>query len=575
MPQTLNQTPNQTIPPSLQIPSTWPEADQAELIRRSNTRTKRLPLLRWTMTNRSFLAPSRPFDLETHRFLAAIYQDTHPHIVLCKASQMGLSEYSVSYALWTADQRDGTVLYIFPTNDHVSDFSTARLGPAIEVSPYLKEIIEGDQTATSKRTSRSRTNRVTLRRVRNRFLYFRGARVKPDGQAPQLKSIDADVVILDEWDEMDPRAPVIAQKRLGHSSIGEIRSISTPTYPNFGIHSEFLKSDQHHFFFKCQTCNHWMTPTINNIVTEWDALHMPFSWHGGPHSAHVACPKCSSEISRFEPQAEWVAKYPSRSTRGYHIPKLISPRINALGIVRSLQTVKEVEMKEAYNQDLGLPYEPHGSKLTLSNIRNCSDKYLHGEVLGEQTFMGIDVGRILHVVIRAKLPNGTTIQRFAGEVRWDDLIPLYHRFDVRSCVIDALPETTRARQFQADLPRGTVWIAYYSHQKIGSKREKPEIWNWRDLVVSLDRTRTLDNTFGAFHRSIALLPANILEIPRYSEHLTSVVRQSGQNAIGEAVTSYVSSGDDHFAHAENYCFISMSSPGSGGWVMPPTPGSQA
>jgi phage terminase large subunit GpA-like protein len=174
-----------------------------------------MALLPWTQLRRKLLGPDKLFDLTQHKYLAGIYEDDCQEMVLCKAGQVGISEYLVSWLLHSASERQCTGLYVFPTDTHVSDFSAARLGPAIDpdVSQYLADLVmpaSGGQRGA---------DRVGLKRVGSRFIYFRGAKVQPDGRAPQLRSVDADVLILDEYDEMDPRAPALARERLGHSFI--------------------------------------------------------------------------------------------------------------------------------------------------------------------------------------------------------------------------------------------------------------------------------------------------------------------------------------------------------------------
>jgi len=247
---------------------------------------------------------------------------------------------------------------VFPTETHVTDFSTARIGPALEASPYLTQIVMEGSGSDGKR--RKRTDRVTLKRVRDRFLYLRGGQVKPDGKAPQLKSIDADVLILDEVDEMDVRAPAIAVKRLGHSALREERWISTPTYPGVGIHAKWLESDQREWFVRCGHCGEWQPLTIQQVVTEWDTLGRPVVWHGqGEGRAFIACRKCEREINRLQ-SGRWVPAYPDREIVGYHLTKLFSATTPLLDIVLALQTVNETKRREAFNQDLGETYTPRG-----------------------------------------------------------------------------------------------------------------------------------------------------------------------------------------------------------------------
>jgi len=237
------------------------------------------------MVRRGMLVPGRRFDLAGHPFLVDVYGTRSRRLVIRKASQVGASEYLIGYALHAADQRGATVLYLFPTETHVSDFSAARLGPALEASPYLAGIVaEGGPPSVPpvKGTGGRRrgADRVTLKRVRDRFVYLRGAQVGKDGSAPQLKSIDAYVVVLDEVDEMDPRAPEIALKRLGHSEIGEERWVSTPSYPGLGIEKVWEISDQREWMVKCGHCGHWQELTIQHVVREWDSLQRPVAWHG-------------------------------------------------------------------------------------------------------------------------------------------------------------------------------------------------------------------------------------------------------------------------------------------------------
>jgi hypothetical protein len=209
-----------------------------------------MDLLSWTAVHRCWLKPGQPFDLTRHLYLVDIYNCRAQEMVIYKASQMGASEYAVSAAMHACDQRRATVLYVFPTESDVSDFSSSRIGPALEASPYLAGIVgPGDRTA-----GRRGADRVTLKRIRDGFLLLRGARVTPSGLAPQLKSTAADKVVNDELDEMDPRAPIIAAKRLGHSLIAERLDISTPTYAGRGIHARWLESDQREWHIRCEGC---------------------------------------------------------------------------------------------------------------------------------------------------------------------------------------------------------------------------------------------------------------------------------------------------------------------------------
>ena len=491
--------------------------------------------------------PDRPFDLVNHPYLVDIYNCIAKRIVIMKAGQVGISEYMISHSLWSADQRKATVLYVFPTDSHVSDFSSARIGPAIEASPYLSSIVIEGKAAGGQRGA----DRVTLKRVRDRFVYLRGAKVDTDGTAAQLKSIDADILCLDELDEMDNRAPEIARKRLGHSLIAEERTASTPTYSGRGIHAEYQATDQREWQTRCEHCGNWQTTAINDVVKEWDALGRPTRWNGqGTNRAFVSCQKCGKELTG---QCQWVAAYPSRDVIGFHVTKFCSPRVDLPAIVKTLESVDETKRKECFNQDLGEPHTPRGGQITDEILDACRRDYAHEARVGEYAVMGIDIGSVLYGVIRGRADRetGEVPQRWAGEIESFEAIPfMMQKYNVATLVIDALPETTKARELQAKFRPGVVWLAYYTlHSKHGDYIQ----WDADDLIVSTDRTRALDAMFARLYAGKATLPANARDVRDYYKHLKSQVKVVNGNAA-----SYVETGPDHFAHAENYCMIAES-----------------
>jgi hypothetical protein len=532
----------------------------AERARRAAGRQQ--DLLTWSIIHRANLKPGLPFNIVSHPYLAGIYQETAPVMVLFKASQMGASEYAVSYALQAADERLATVLYIFPTDTHVSDFSTARIGPAIEASRYLESVIVEGGAEGGKRGA----DRVTLKRVRDRFIYLRGAQVKPNGQAPQLKSIDADIIVLDEVDEMDPRAPAIAEKRLGHSSLAEQRWISTPTYAGMGIHAKWLESDQREWHVRCEHCGERQPMTIHQVVDAWDELERPLHWHD-----YVACRKCRKALNRLA-VGEWVPAYPGREIAGFHLTKLFSPTAQLPALVRALQTTDETKRREAFNQDLGETYTPRGGQITDAVLDACRREYACRPVPGEKTWLGADVNKAINVVIRGPQhpETGERPLRFAGEVEsFETVGRLIRQYNVTRGVIDALPETRKARELQEDFaPRtrragmtvpdfahGVLWLAYYVTQQAGSKKAEMADWDDEEGRVTIDRTRALDATYARFYESENTLPGDAREILDYYAQLKAPVRTVEKDATGQPVARYVESAPDHYAHAENYVTI--------------------
>jgi len=531
---------------------------EAELeLRRRTKEARPTDLYTWTCLHRAFLSQDKPLDFKTHPYLMGLYQLDAQRVVISKAAQVGVSEYAISYAIHAADQRKANVLYIFPSDRTISDFSAARIGPAIEASAYLKTIVKNYAGG------RRGVDQTQLKRIRNRYLYLRGGVVKPDGRAPQLKSIDADVLIMDEFDEMDPRAPSIAVKRLGHSEIAEERLISTPSYPGMGVHARYLESDQRSWFVTCPHCGKRQTMTLAHVVTESDQLDRPAHWHGkNTGRAFAACERCAGELDRTGP-GEWVAAYPTRPLVGFHMNKLFGPHVALDELVANLQTTDETKRKEAMNQDWGLPYKPRGGGLTDEVLDACIRDYGLSPVAGERCVMGVDVGKVLHIVIRGPQhpETGERPLRYAGEVaNFEEAGHLIRRYRVKCCVVDANPETREARRFQASQKTGLVWICYYNEGQ-GSKAETPVVWNENEGRVNADRTRLMDETISRFMEQVNTLPANARSIPDYYDHLKAPVRQTVERgSTGVQVARYVETGPDHMCHSEAYCAIASMRP---------------
>jgi len=209
-----------------------------------------------------------------------------------------------------------------------------------------------------------------------------------------------------------------------------VREASTPTYSGRGIHAGWLKSDQREWHVRCAHCGEWQSLSINQVVVEWDQLGRPVRWHGQAESrAWVACRKCGREVDRVS-AGQWIAARPGVDIAGYHLTKLFSPATSLLDVVKALDTVDETRRKEAFNQDLGEPYTPRGGKLTETMLDDCRREYAHGPRKGLACWMGVDVGKMLHVVIRSFDPEaGERPQIWAGGIEsWKELGHTVQRF---------------------------------------------------------------------------------------------------------------------------------------------------
>lgn len=287
-----------------------------------------------------------------------IYRDAHPRLVIQKGTQVFVTEYLLTLALWIADTRQGgrgNALYVMPTQRDAEDLSQGRLYKAIDDSPYL----QGRLSPPGKRGPA----RVLLLKVGPGYLYLRGA------ESPRsLISVDADLVVLDEYDLMRDGTLELALNRLGSSRLGWLRAASTPTIPEAGINGLFLRSDQRYYLLKCPGCGRHQRLTWEENVDQKRCL--------------LVCRrrKCRKPIDLWLP-GRWEAAAPSNDQiHGYHISRLYSPLADIRQMVFERQETTPAALQQFSNAVLGEVFVPPGGQLTLDILDRCRGDYQIEEV---------------------------------------------------------------------------------------------------------------------------------------------------------------------------------------------------
>jgi phage terminase large subunit GpA-like protein len=451
--------------------------------------------------------------------MRAIYEDPAPVKVFMKAAQVAATEYGLNCMFWAIDTWGMDVLYLLPTGSDASDFSAGRVNPAIEESERLSGLFTDVQNVGHKRAG-------------SRSVYIRGSQRRTG-----LKSVPADLLIIDEYDEMVQIHLPLARTRLDASPWKWELDLSTPTIPEYGIHARFLESDQREYYVQCERCRRWQRPTFEDNV-ERDAP-VPF----------YRCAKCRRQIDAlWRLPGRWVPTNPGAALRGYHLTQLISPTITAADLAGLAARTAPEDVQEFHNSHLGEPFVAEGGQLSHEILNACRRADYAMPDTGEHATMGVDVGGLLHVRISA-WKGEEKIALHIGKVgRFEDLDLLMARYNVDRCVIDALPETRKAQEFAGRFP-GRVWLAFYSPIDPTKRCE------WRDDLrkVLIHRTLAMDGMFNRFLLRQVILPANAATIPDYYEQLRAPVRIIEKNPQGIPAPRYVELGKpDHFAHAEVY-----------------------
>lgn len=460
-----------------------------------------------------------------HEYLKQLYRDKHKYMVVQKAGQMGVSTLAIAKAFWACEKKGLNVIYFFPTTTDVRDFSRSRAKPIIIESPHFKTVISKDDIDSTE-----------IRQIGNGLLYFRGMK-----STSRMKSVPADFLIFDELDEAEPKAKELARKRIDHSLYRWILEISNPSFPDYGVNQEFKRSDQRHWVLKCPHCQEW------NIVEDNfpDCLKRI-----DKETVILACKKCRLKLDPS--RGEWVAKYPGNTQRrGYQISQLYSSRLNMGDLLDEWETTRSKQIY--YNMTLGLPYLDAKERVHKSQVIACCRDF-ERQTSGRRCIMGVDQGDEIHVSI-LRLELGKVQMIYLAIVReFEELDKLMRDFDIKRCVIDALPNKHSARNF-ANRFSGRVFLVYYVEDKKGIP--KPD-YDKKDIEV--DRTESLD-------RSGSMIKSQQIEIYKrdhlvdeFAEHTHNlVVKEVEDEKSGKVRRLYVKLGEDHFRHAFNYGIIALDS----------------
>ena len=465
--------------------------------------------------------PKGELDFDRFPFQRELYRssvDQH-EVVIKKAAQVGVSAFCIRWAMYWAGARGLTALYVFPRQRQLRDFSDARIKPLIATSPLLQELVTAGAVQNN-----------GLKRLGDGHLILRGSESVAD-----LQAIDADVLVLDEYDDLVQNNVPDAERRLAASKLGLVRRVGVPSYPDYGIAEQYNRSDRRRWFVRCAACG----------------LRQPITWQNvDPLRLERVCTGCARGLDVRD--GEWVAEFPDRDMLGYHVSRLIVPSTDIGSLVRASQESDEARRQAFINKDLGEEYASEDARLSLAFIVAAQRDYTCPvSYAGDHCVtMGIDVASVrnLHVRISEHLDEGHKRALFLGEVGdFEALDELMHRYSVDMCSIDAQPEHRLAAAF-ADRFAGRVYLISYTGPI--------------DDVVGpvLDQRRAAVGRTQAIDAALADVRLQRNELPcvlpaDYSAHLQAVIRLVDRDGLGRKRPRYHSLGADDYLHSEVFDWV--------------------
>lgn len=503
-----------------------------------------LPFIEWALKYIKVLYGGywRPFSFDGHEYLREIYNIPEgPRITAEKAGQMALSTWALIRVLYLAEKYALKGIYYFPTDDDVRDFAQDRCNPMIDNSEYLSAKMRYDKA-----------DNLGLKQIGKSSIYFRGVFSKR-----KVKSVDADILVLDEVDEADQENLIYAEDRILHSLLKLIMELSQPSRPDYGIDRRFKLSDQRFWHVKCPACGRW-----NNIV-EGFPKNLMHKGKGDSFTAFIGCTRCKRKLDTTK--GTFVPKYPARSKEhiGVQVSQLFSSTVSATFIYNKFtKAVLSSEKKNVWISLIGLPYfDPEMCPFSDMLITNAEGK--HGfEKMAHSSFMGIDVGDVCHVTVwgwtgsRLRLIHCEEVLA-DEEDRFHWLIEHYNSF----FVIDAMPYKDLAKRLLRKYP-GWGAMQYFKGDALRQKTEGED--EYEVPVVMHDRTESIDEMSGIFREGFfelpnpkLLKPGEIEVYERFKIQIKNLEKEKEQDKNGYDITVYKRRINNHYGMSMNSAFIAF------------------
>ena len=332
-------------------PVVWAEAN-IHLPQLGNARPGRLTLYGWQHeVLRSLVKPGRT--------------------VLRCASQMGKSTLYICRLGYAMAAAPSSVVIALPTLDDIQSFHRVKFWPVLEQSPALRSLV---RPSAHRRGEKVSAANVVWPGGALRYAHASSGRA--------LRGHTAPVLLFDEVDacegSMDARNPVDMLAQRGESYAAAQVSLGLSSTPRMGgfIDWYYDAGTQHRWMVRCDACGE------------------RFEWPFEPDFAAqgwIPCPGCGQRFGDDAAMAmnaggEWVAAYPARAYRSYHITQLASP------IRRHSETLAEYNPAAPsgfYTQKLASSYGD-----VLGSLAIDDEELVWSEQMpwaGEAAAMGVDV----------------------------------------------------------------------------------------------------------------------------------------------------------------------------------------
>jgi hypothetical protein len=515
------------------------------------------------------------FSFKHHEYQILPINDVSKDLCTLKPSQVGWTEIWIRATLFYLVNYQGfTTIFTQPSQKQVQQFAKAR------VNPIIRSCSDAIQLGAVGRA----LDAAELKQVGASFLYLKGTK-----GASEAISVPSDMNVYDERDFSVQLVINQYKSRLEHSQWGYERNVSTPTVPKYGVSELWERSDKKVRMCRCSACGDWQAISWPHSVwlrTEpgdiWrpaaddDVLYESRSrlLDGEYCDGRFQCIPCGAELDRSGENMEWVAERPGFNTfgagvSGYSMSRMDVATKTALDIIKARfgELGGYKRLQDFHNFCLGKAYVDAADTVTDDMFEAVLDESLGQVSTGVATYIGIDVGKTCHAVVKTGVRSAhrhkkafLRFERISEAALKARVRAMVKEFRPVAIVIDAEPYESTVNELIKQFP-GIVFKARYGSRNYSLNETSGE--------VSTPRTACIDSVFeeiregdcGIFAKGRPEDVCGDFAKDGFKQHLQNLAKiHEEDDETGDITYSYINTGPDHWAHAAAYAKVAEEVP---------------
>ncbi len=273
-------------------------------------------------------------------YLRMIYNSNARRVVMRCSRQVEKTTFICNVVTHAAATIPGIhIVVVFPRQEQAGVFAKSRLRPVITESPVIRRILLG---------RKYRDPQVSHMRFKNGSeVYIRAAYHSADA----VRGIDADFLLIDEYQDIASGDLPILEETLSHSEHRRVFLTGTPKSIDNHLEDAFGRS----------TANEWRIPCEcgESVFLDEECLGTI-----GP-----ICPKCQQDV---DPRmGSWVSRNPeSIWGDGFTLNHLVTPWLNYPELLERRQSYNPAMFR---NECLGLPTYLGDHIVTREEVEQCCE----------------------------------------------------------------------------------------------------------------------------------------------------------------------------------------------------------